>query len=513
MEDCMTSKRWTLGIIALIVFLGVTGGSLWAFDFSTIENKITDFTLDNGLKFIVLEDHSAPVASFVTLVDVGGADDPRGYDGLAHVFEHMAFKGTDEVGTKDYKAEMKALEKLDAAYAAYREEEKKGTLADANLLADLKADFDSSQQAADQLVEMNEYSVIVDREGGVGLNAGTGYDQTMYYCSFPSNRTELWFALESGRFLRPVLRQFYKEKDVIKEERRMGVESSPVGRLVEEFLGLAFKAHPYGMSLIGPMSDLSNIDKQAARDFLAKYYVASNMMIAIVGDVKPDDVKKLAKEYFGPLPKRPEPDRVTTIEPAQDAERRVAVFDKSQPFLLIGYHRPAVTDQDDPVYDAIADYLGQGRTSLLYSDLVKDKKIATSASAFASFPGNKYASEFGIFVVPAQGVTAEDCEAAVYEDIEKVVNEPIPQAELDKIKARAKASFINQLSSRSGMASQLVMYQNFFGDWRQMFKSLDAINAVTAEDVQRVAKETLARSNRTVGYIETTDEEGEKETK
>jgi predicted Zn-dependent peptidase len=502
----MSKSRRTLGIIVLILFLGVSGGTIWGFDFSTVEEKISDFTLDNGLKFIVLEDHSAPVASFITLADVGGADDPKGYDGLAHFFEHMAFKGTDEVGTKDYKAEKKALQELDAIYDEMRGEEKKGHFGDSAKLADLKVKFEEAQKVCDELVEMNEYSVIVDREGGVGLNAGTGYDQTMYYCSFPSNKAELWFALESRRFTDPVLRQFYKEKEVIKEERRMGVESSPVGRLVEEYLGLAFKAHPYGISLVGPMSDIHNMDKKTALEFFRKYYVPSNIIIAIVGDVKPDEIKKLAEKYFADLPASPEPDRVTTIETGQNAERRVAVFDKAQPFLLIGYHRPDVTHPDDPVYDAIADYLGQGRTSLLYKNLVKEKKIATSASAFASFPGNKYNSQFGIFVVPSQGVTAEECETEIYAEIEKLMNDPIPQEELDKIKARAKAAFINQLSSRSGMAGQLLAAENLFGDWRELFKSLDHINSVTVEDVQRVAKGTFQRNNRTVGYIETIEE-------
>lgn len=502
----MISRKTVLGTIALFLFLGAISGHLWAFDFSTIEGKITDFTLDNGLKFIILEDHSAPVVSFVTLTDVGGADDPKGYVGLAHVFEHMAFKGTEEIGAKNYKEEKKALEKLDAIYYEHRAEEKKGIFADSLKLAELGAKFEEMQQVCEDLVEMNEYSVIFDREGGVGLNAGTGYDQTMYYGSFPSNKVELWFAMESQRFGMPVLRQFYKEKEVIKEERRMGVESSPVGRMVEEFLGLAFKAHPYGVSLIGPMSDIHNINKKAAMEFYKKYYVPSNMMVGIVGDVNPDEIKELAVDYFGNLPSRPEPDRVQTVEAGQNAERRVAVFDKSQPFLLIGFHRPDITHPDDPVYDAIADYLGKGRTSLLYKSLVKEKKNATSVSAFSSFPGSKYNCQFGIFAVPAKGFTAEDCETDIYTEIDKLINEPIPQEELDKIKARARASFINQLSSRSGMASQLVAVQNFFGDWRELFKSLDQINAVTVEDVQRVAKECFSRTNRTVAFIETIEE-------
>lgn len=502
----MRQRNVTRGTSILVLCLAMIGGYGHGFDFSTIENKISDFTLDNGLKFMVLEDHSAPVIAFDLLVDVGGADDPKGYDGLAHVFEHLAFKGTDQVGTKDYKAEKKALEKLDAIYAEYRAEEKKGVFADSAKLAELAAKFTEAQKACDDLVEVNEYAVIVEREGGIGLNAGTGYDQTDYICSFPSNKLELWFALESRRFSNPVFREFYKEKEVIKEERRMAVESSPVGRMVEEFLGLAYKAHPYGMTLVGPMSDIHNINKEVAEAFLRKYYVPSNMMVAIVGDVDPAEVRKLAAEYFGPLPKVAEPDRVLTTEAKQRAERRVAVFDKSQPYLLIGFHRPAFTHPDEPVYDAISDYLGQGRTSLLYKSLVKEKKLATSVSAFSSFPGNKYNCQFGIFVVPAKGVTAEVCEAEVQAQIDRLLSEPITEDDLEKIKARAKASFINQLSSRPGMAGQLVSYQNQFGDWRELFHSLDRINAVTVDDMQRVAKELFSRENRTVAYIETVEE-------
>jgi predicted Zn-dependent peptidase len=501
----MRIRKLFLRTVVLLLCLGMMGGTLRGFDFSTIEKKISDFTLDNGLKFIVLEDHSVPVVSFSLMVDVGGADDPKGYYGIAHVFEHMAFVGTEEVGSKDYTKEAPALAALDSVYYLYRGEEKKGAFADTVKLADLRARFETAQAHADSLIETNEFAVIVEREGGVGLNAGTGYDNTTYYCSYPSNKAELWFAMEGGRFKSPVFRQFYSEKEVIKEERRMATESSPVGRLVEEFLGVAFKAHPYGASLVGPMSDIHNIDKNTAMKFFRTYYVPSNMIIGVAGDITPAQVRQLAQTYFGSLPKVPKPDRVTTEEPEQNAERRVAVFDKSQPFLLMGFHRSSGTSPDDPVYDAIADYLGQGRTSMLYESLVKEKKIATGANAFGAFPGNKYACLFGIFVVPAKGVTAQQCEEEVWAQIEKLKSEPIPDAELAKIKARAKASFVAQLSSNTGLASQLAYYQNMFGDWRELFRSLDKINAVTAQDVQRVAAELLARKNCTVGYIESVE--------
>jgi len=499
----MGKERFALGIALLLLFLGMVGGNLNAFDFSTVENKITDFTLDNGMKFIIMEDHSAPVISFVLQADVGGADDPKQAMGLAHMFEHMAFKGTSEIGSKDYKKEKKALDKLDKLYWELKAEQQKGDQADETKLADLQEKFKAAQEDAESWAEINEFSLAVENAGGVGLNAGTSYDNTTYYYSFPSNKLELWFYLESSRFSDPVLRQFYKEKEVIKEERRMRLDSSPVGRLVDEFLHAAFRAHPYGEALVGQMSEIDNYNKDIAMKFFKTHYVPSNMVVAMAGDVNPKEAKKLAEKYFGKLPNVPKPKRLTLEEPPQKAERIVIVPDESQPILLMGYHRPDVLSNDDVVFDAIADYLGQGRTSLLYKDLVKERKIATQTQAFSAFPGNKYSSEFGIFVVPAKGVSATECEPEVLAQIEKLKTDLIPQEELEKIKARAKANFVNGLASRNGMANQLVTAQNLYGDWHELFKGLDKINAVTAEDIQRVAREYFVPTNSTVAYIET----------
>lgn len=502
----MTKRMFARATLFLLLTLSISGVSLMAFDFSTVMGKISDFTLDNGMKFIVVEDHSAPVISFVLNADVGGVNDPKEYYGLAHVFEHLAFKGTDIIGTKNFKAEAAAMAKQDAIYKELRVEEKKGMMADSAKVAALREQFKKAEEEAGAFVEPNEFPNIIEQEGGVGLNAGTSYDNTAYYFSLPSNKAELWFALESSRFANPVFREIYKERDVIKEERRMRVESSPIGKLVEEALAAAFVVHPYGQTLVGPMSDIGNMDKETAMAFFKKYYVASNMVAAMAGDITPAQAKTLAEKYFGRLPKAPKPETFITEEPKQNAERRVAVFDKSQPFLLIGYHRPAATDKTAPIFDALSDHLGGGRTSLLYTSLVKEKKVATQASAFATFPGEKYPSLMGIFVVPAKGITADSCEKEVLAQVNKVQSEPISADKLEGIKARAKSALINRFASRTGLADLLASHQILFGDWRELFKSLDKINAVTTEDIQRIAKEYLVRSNRTVGYIETTEE-------
>ncbi|MCK5125933.1 MAG: insulinase family protein [candidate division Zixibacteria bacterium] len=502
----MLNRKRTLVTVLTFICLGVICGSAFAFDFSSVEDKITEFTLDNGMKFIVMEDHSAPVISFVLQANVGGSDDPKDAMGLSHFWEHMAFKGTSEIGTKDIKKERKALKKLDAVYAELRLEQDKGIKADSVKLQTLEESFEAAKEEAESFVEIAEFSLIVEQEGGVGLNAGTGYDNTTYYYSFPSNRLELWFYLESSRFSDPVFRQFYKERDVIQEERRMGVESSPTGRMVDEFLHAAFRAHPYGLALIGEMSEIKKYTKEDMLAHYQKYYVASNLVAAIVGDVDPKEAEKFAKKYFGKLPKKDKPKNLIIVDPVQKATRRVVIPEKSQPMLLMGFQRPAGTHPDDVVYDAIADYLGQGRTSLLYKNLVNEQKIATNAMAFASFPGSKYACQFGIYVIPAKDITAAECETGVLAQIDQLLNEPIPAEELENIKARAKANLINSLASRNGMANNLVGYQTLYGDWRGLFKSLDEVNAVTAEDIQRVAKEMFVNTRMTVASIETIEE-------
>ncbi len=275
--------------------------------FKAVEKKVVEFTLKNGLKFIVLPRREAPVVSFVTYADVGSVDDPKGQTGMAHMFEHMAFKGTPTIGTKDYKKEKTALKKVDEAYAALQTERLKGEKANPERLKFLEEDFEKAQEQAAEYVERDEFSTVIERQGGVGLNAGTGADQTVYFYSLPSNKIELWFSLESDRFLNPVLREFYKERDVVMEERRLRIESQPIGKLVEEFLSVAYKAHAYGIMGIGHMSDLQNLTRAQGEEFFQKYYSPSSLTIAVVGDVDPEQVRRLARTYFGRIPGGPKP--------------------------------------------------------------------------------------------------------------------------------------------------------------------------------------------------------------
>jgi predicted Zn-dependent peptidase len=310
-------------------------------------------------------------------------------------------------------------------------------------------------------------------------------------------------SMESDRFANPVLREFYKERDVVMEERRMSTESQPIGRLMEEFMAIAYKAHPYGEPIVGHMSDIETLTRAEAETFFKKYYGPSNLTIAIVGDVTPKEIKRLAEIYFSRIQSVPKPDPVETVEPPQLGQRRVVVEDPSQPFVLIGYHKPGINHPDNAVFDAITDIVGMGRTSRLYKSLVKDKKIAVAASGFQGLPGNKYPGLFLYFAVPAKGHTSQQCEEAIYTEIERLKTEPVTPQELEKAKTRSRASLIRQLDSNRGLAAELTFYQVVTGDWRNLFKQLDKIDKVTAEDIQRVANEYFTSKNRTVGVIET----------
>jgi predicted Zn-dependent peptidase len=500
-------KLRILVIGAALLFFTMTlvkSGPARAQDLAEFEKQMTEFTLDNGLKFLVFERHEAPVVSFLTHANVGAVDEVQGITGLAHLFEHMAFKGTTTIGTNNYKAEAKAMAEMDRLFGQMKLERRKGDQADKQRLEQLQEQFDKAQQEEQKYIVHDEYEEVLTREGAAGFNAYTSQDYTCYIVSLPSNKVELWMALESDRFAHPVLREFYKERDVVTEERRM-MENTPGGRLYEEFNAIAYMAHPYGEPVVGFMSDIRTLTRGEAEAFFKKYYNPSNLTIAIVGDVNPQEIEKLAKKYFGGIPGGQKPEPVETVEPPQRGERRVVIEDPSQPLILIGYHQPSVNHPDSTVFQAIAQIIASGRTSRLYKSLVKEQKIAISVNAGPGW--NKYPGLFTFSAVPAKGHSPEECEKAIYVEIEKMKTEPVSPQELDKAKAQVRAGLVRLLASNDDLASELAYYDVVTGDWRNLFKELDKIEKVTAGDIQRVTGEYFTQKNRSVGIIETTQAE------
>ncbi|WP_414586310.1 M16 family metallopeptidase [Scytonema sp. PCC 10023] len=460
--------------------------------------QLTEFRLDNGLKFIVLERHQAPVVSFLTYADVGGVDEPDGQTGVAHFLEHLAFKGTTKIGTSNYQVEKPLLERLDqlaeqitAAKAANKKDE----------VAKLEAQFKQIEAQAAKLAKQNELGRIVEQAGGVGLNANTSTEATRYFYSFPSNKLELWMSLESERFLDPVFREFYKEKDVILEERRLRVENSPIGIMIEKFIGTAFQAHPYKRPVIGYDQDIRNLTREDVQKFFDSYYAPSNLTIAVVGDVNPTEVKRLAQIYFGRFKAKQKAVAQIPSEPKQTQTREVTVEFPSQPWYLEGYHRPAITDPDQAVYEIIASLLSNGRTSRLYKSLVEQQRLALAAQGFSGFPGDKYPNLMLFYTLTAPGHTVDEVAVALRKEIERLKTEPVSATELERVKTQARAGLLRILDSNMGMAQQLLEYEVKTGSWRNLFKQLDEIVAVTPADIQRVATATFTAENRTVGKL------------
>lgn len=471
-----------------------------------LEDKIEEFTLDNGMRFLVLSDHSVPVFSFTTVVSVGSADEVRGITGIAHLLEHMAFKGTSTIGTTDIRGERRAMEAEDRAFAALLAERAKGYLADPARLAELQAAFDAAKQEARQFVVSNQYGEIVERHGGVGLNASTWVDFTQYYYSMPSNRLELWAYLEGTRMHDIVLREYYTEKDgPVTEERRMRVDDSPMGRLfMEEFQNLAFNANGYRHSTIGYMSDLENMTRRDAEEFYRRHYIGPNITVAVVGDVKAEDVRRFARQYFSKVPGG-DPRPVLTREPDQLGEKRMVLKQDAQPMLLVGYKIEGVNHPDWPVYQTIADILGQGRTSRLYTEAVKNQQKAVQCMSFAGYPGIRHRTLLAIMGIPAKDVTATELEAIVLAEVQRLVDEGVTEEELAGVKRRARANFVRGLQGNRGLAGQLAMTQAMTGDWRNIFREVAQMEAVTLEDIRRVAAEIFQERNRTVAMSEKLD--------
>ena len=490
--------RCALAAFAVLFLAAAAGGQ----DLAAFEERTTVEVLDNGWTFIIVERPVAPVFSFATYADVGSAQEVPGITGLAHMFEHMAFKGTPSLGTTDYEAEKAAIAEMESSYQAYLEA-RLAVGADPEEVERLFEEFKQKEETANSYALGEAFSEVLKREGATGLNAFTSTDFTGYFYSLPANKFELFAYLESSRFTNPVFREFYKERDVVQEERRLRVESQPIGRLIEQFTGAAFIAHPYKNSVGGHMSDLQSFTLSDAEEFFRTFYTPANLVTAIVGDVEADEVLPLIERYFGRVPAGPRPPALRTVEPPQIGEKTVVLEDPAQPIYLEGYHKPALTHRDEPVWDVVDDVLSNGRTSRLYRSLVRDKKIAANVGSFSSFPGGKYPTLWVAFAVPSPGVENAGVRDAIRAEIERLKNEDLTDDELARAKTRAQAGLLRSLRSNFGLASNLARWHTLFGDWRELFRYIERVEAVTAADVRRVVNETLVTPNRTVGMIVT----------
>ncbi len=473
-----------------------------------LAERVIEHRLGNGLTVLMVERHQTPIVSVNITFAVGGLNEQVGQTGIAHLYEHMAFKGTRMIGTTNYEEEKPILDELALVGTELDQRQREFEANTARATDEARAAIESLQKRvtdlqaqASEYVVGNEMALLYQRHGGVGLNASTGKDLTRYMISFPANRLPLWAEIEADRMAHPVLREFYRERGVVMEERRLRNDDSPNGLLFETFTSAAFRAHGYGIPTIGWGSDILSLTPADTEAFFKTHYGPNRATIALVGDINPRDVIALIERTFGKIPAAPPSPSLVTVEPEQRGERRVEVEFDAEPAIVIGYHKPTLGHPDDDVFDVIDAVLSEGLTSRLHQKLVRDKRLAASVGSDASHPGVRAPNLFVITATPLAPHTTAEVEAAIYEEIERLKREPVSPKELEKVLNNLDADLVRGLRSNSGLASQLALYQALAGDWQYILTSRDKIAKVTAADVQRVATQYFTKSNRTVAVL------------
>jgi predicted Zn-dependent peptidase len=465
-----------------------------------LEEKVKEHTLANGMKLLLVERHTSPTVAAWIRFRVGSVDERSDERGLAHLLEHMLFKGTKTLGTKDYQAEKPLLDRIEETAQALMAEKAKREKGDPSRITELAKRLAELEVEAGKYVVKEEFAELYGKNGGSGYNAFTSKDGTTYLINLPANKLELWAAIEADRMRNAVLREFYTERNVVMEERRRSYDSEPEGKLWETFLATAFVAHPNGQPTIGWMSDIENLSRTKAEAFLHKYYAPNNAIVAIVGDIDPGKTIAMMEKYFGAIPPATPVGPVAVEEPPQPGEKRIELLADAEPELMIGFHKPTLPAADDYVFDVIDMLLSDGRTSRLHKILVTDKQLATQVSAFSA-PGSRYPNLFIVSATPRAPHTVAEAEGAIYEELERLKNEPVSERELQKILNRLEYEEYRQMASNGGLARNLTEYEAVAGSWRYLIEHRQKVAKVTPDDVMRVAKKYFVRENRTVGFI------------
>ncbi len=480
---------------------------------------VQEIILDNGMRLLLVPRKGDPNVAAGWLAKVGSVNERPGITGLSHLFEHMMFKGTQTIGTKDMAENQKLLKEMDDVRAELRREQESliqkarlGEIADTKdpkyrsaRHQQLLTKFDELTKREKELMVKDEFDRIYTTAGGSGMNAGTSNDFTVYFINVPANKLELWFWMESDRLRSPVFREFYSERDVVHEERRLRTDSTPTGKFNELYDSMFWQSSPYGWPVVGWPSDLEGITREEALDYFAVNYAPNNLTACLVGDVDPARAKELAQQYFGRLQRgarRPEP--VRTSEMPQLAEKRMVAWADTVPQVRIRYHTVADGHPDAFALQILGSLLS-GRTGRLYKSLVLEQAVANSAVAFQD--GRKYEGLFEVTGVAKPGKTPEEVEQAIYKQIERMQKETVDANELQKVKNQYAANNFRGIQSNFGLMVQLLLRDNIRG-WETINTDPPRSQAVTAADVQRVANTYFKPENRTIGIYYTKKAEG-----
>jgi len=467
-------------------------------------------TLSNGMRILLYRRPDEPTISGGWVAHVGSANERPGITGISHLFEHMMFKGSQVIGTKDYKKDLEIIAEQEKVRGEIRAEEAKlraafrrGEVDDVtkpeNKTArqkELEKRFDELVKAQREILVKNEFDRIYTKAGGSGMNAFTNQDMTAYFITVPKNKLELWMWMESDRLANPVFREFYAERDVVFEERRMRTESTPTGRLEEAFDEMFWHGHPYTWPVVGYPSDIPAITKAQADEYFSLFYAPNNLTAILVGDFDPKEAAVLAETYFGRIPRgKTAPPEMTTLPPKWEAEMRFTGEAETNPQVAVEWHTVAFQHKDSYPLQVLAQVLN-GRTGRLFKGLVLPSN-AVATNATAAQQSQKYAGSFAVEAECKEGKKPEEVEKAIYAELEKLQKELVPTQELQKVKNNFAANSFRRLSSSMAILFQLIFNEGL-GDWREINEGPKRIQAVSSEDVRRVAQTYLTKENRGV---------------
>ena len=465
-----------------------------------LEDKVVEHNMKNGMKLLMVERHTSPTVSAWIRFRVGSADEKSDERGIAHLLEHMLFKGTTTLGTKDYAAEKPILDKIEETGQALIAEKSRRDKGDKSKIELLSKQLAKLETDASKYVIKDEFFELYSKNGGVGYNAFTSRDGTTYLISLPSNKLELWAAIESDRLQNAVLREFYTERSVVMEERRRSYDADPESKLWETFVASSFLAHPYGQPTIGWMSDIENLTRSKAEQFFHNYYAPNNAIVAVVGDIDTKATIAMVERYFGGIKPGKALPPVTAEEPKQAGERRIELVAEAEPALMMGYHKPAIMADDDYVFDVISMILGSGRTSRFHKKLVIEKQIATEVGTFDA-PGSRFPNLFVITANPRSPHSIREVEDAIQAELDLLKSEPVAERDLQRIQNKIEYEEARRMGTNGGLARNLTEYEAVAGSWRYMTEYRSRVKKITPGDIQRVARQYFSNENRTVGFI------------
>ncbi len=467
------------------------------FSFDDFLSRVHTFTLDNGLRVIFFKRDYAPIFTANIWVKVGGVDERLGETGLSHFLEHMAFKGSKTIGTSNYKKERELLDELDKIVSSNDVNKEKG--------------IEEINSQLSLILKENEYSKLYKERGAVGLNAGTSKDFTYYTVSLPSNAFLFWCWMESDKLLNPVFREFYKEREVIREERRTRTDDNPFGKLYEALMSTAYQSHPYRFPTIGWPYDMEKLSRSQMRALYKKYYRPDNMVISIVGDLEFEDVKRDITLYFSRLKKPSIPlPKITAKEEPQKGLRRVEVEFNASPSFLIGYHKPVYPNENDIKFSVLHSILSEGASSILHKELVLEKKLLSSCYT-SEGPGERFPSLFIVGGTVVDGVTPDQAIEAIQNIFDRLKKTEVSDKQLEAAKRKVMVSLLNNLSHNSSLSYILGKSELLYNSPKLVIKIYKSIEKMTKEDIKSISKLYLNKSNRTDVFIKSIKENINKE--